>query len=277
MLISKLFVFGRGIVPSKFRFRLANLYFDMVNLINYGTTNMFSSVQLETITTCNRKCWYCPNSKYGKPYALMPVELYKKIVDQLSNIKYRTVFSPHFYGEPLLDKRLPDLISYARKKLPNSLIRIYTNGDLLTEELFFKLIGAGVNEFFITDHDVSLTKEGKLVKKDTFIVNFKNKLAKKFQDKIILFRLGSNDLNNRGGLVKVKGKKTERCNIRQVIINHEGNFLLCCHDYFAKYPLGNINDKDIMEIWNSKNFKSMRQRLRKGIFEFDMCKKCLEN
>ena len=124
MSINKLFAIGRRMVPLEFRSKLVHLYFDMINLINYGTTDMFSSVQLETITTCNRKCWYCPNDKYGKPHDLMSIDIYKKIVDQLSNINYKALFSPHFYGEPLLDKRLPDLIEYARKKLPNSIIII---------------------------------------------------------------------------------------------------------------------------------------------------------
>jgi radical SAM protein with 4Fe4S-binding SPASM domain len=277
MLISKLFAIGRRIVPSVFKFKLPTLYFDIINLMNYGTTDMFSSVQLETITTCNRKCWYCPNSKYKKPYAIMPTSMYEKVIDQLQSINYKGIFSPHFYGEPLLDKRLPDLISYAREKLPKSLIRVYTNGDFFTEELFMKLINKGVDEFFITDHDASLTKDGKLVEKETFISKFRNGLEKKFQDKIILYKLDNKTLNNRAGLVEVKAKKKERCDIRAVIIDHKGNVLLCCQDYFTKHSFGNINDIHVKEIWDSKNFKSVRQKLRRGIFEFDICKKCLQN
>jgi 8-amino-3,8-dideoxy-alpha-D-manno-octulosonate transaminase len=50
----------------------------------------------------------------------MPKELFYKIINELWLIKYRGQITPTFYGEPLLDKRLPEFIEYLKTKLPDS-------------------------------------------------------------------------------------------------------------------------------------------------------------
>lgn len=88
----------------------------------------------------------------------MSEKLFKKIIDELASINFRGRVSPHFYGEPLLDKRLPDLVRYVREKLPFSSIVIFSNGDPLTINLFNKLIESGVNQFCITEHGKTMSK-----------------------------------------------------------------------------------------------------------------------
>lgn len=88
----------------------------------------------------------------------MDTNVYTKIIDELSEINYNGRVYPHFYGEPLLDKRLPQLIEYTRKKLPLATIVVYSNGDYLTKELFNRLIASGVDGFVITQHDAGMPK-----------------------------------------------------------------------------------------------------------------------
>ncbi len=275
MLMRKLFTIGRQIIPPILRLKLSNFYFNVANLVNYGTTDMFRTAAIETTTICNRKCWYCPNSKYKRPQKIMPTELYKKVIDQLHEIRFKGIVAPHLYGEPLLDKRLLNLISYTRKRLPSCLIKLYSNGDLLTEELFHKLVNVGIDEFLITDHDDEVTENNKAIKREIPVKVFINKLDRKLQNKITMYKLGDKTLRSRGGLIEIKGKKKTRCDLILLVVDYKGDVLLCCDDYFGKYSFGNVNDKHIMDIWNSKNFKSIRKKLRKGIFELDICKKCV--
>lgn len=86
------------------------IFFKFRNLITVGSLDFFSIIEIETITECNRKCVYCPNYQYDRGKHLMSEKCYKKIIDELAGIGFRGRVSPHFYGEPLLDKRLPDLI-----------------------------------------------------------------------------------------------------------------------------------------------------------------------
>lgn len=76
----------------------------------------------------------------------MAQETFNKIIKQLEAIKFSGIVNYHFYNEPLLDKRLPNLIRYVKKHLPSCINRVVSNGDFLSVELADDLISAGVVE-----------------------------------------------------------------------------------------------------------------------------------
>jgi GTP 3',8-cyclase len=84
-----------------------------------------------------------------------------------------------------------------------------------------------------------------------------------------------------GGLVKpfIREDKKRRCfyNTDHVDIDWEGNFELCCNDYFSKYKIGNILENSIMDIYNSEKARNMRKKLRKGIVISPLCEYCLRS
>src|SRR5262245_22586687 len=104
----------------------------------YGVDSafMFKAVELELNSMCNRKCTYCPNVSSKRPVGFMSEELFKKIIHELEEIEFDGRISYHFYGEPLLDKRLPEFVQYTKDKVPNSYAEIYSNGDFLDLEVF---------------------------------------------------------------------------------------------------------------------------------------------
>ncbi len=136
---------GRGALPrildqACYRFmtpfRLRPVYGSLLRLkyfIRFGTTDFFNDINIETATECNRQCEYCPNSlsDRSRPEGAfkMPISLYQSIIKQLAEIGFRGRISPHGYGEPLLDERLPDLVAYTHRLLPRGKIWIYSNGD----------------------------------------------------------------------------------------------------------------------------------------------------
>ena len=123
------------------------------NLISYRTLDRFWAVEIQTTTECNRSCSICPNSKYPKAKHLMLTSTYKKILHDLSDMNFVGRISPHLYGEPLLDKRLPYLVELTRQSLPSTYICILTNGDLLSRSVFNELIQRGADDFLVTLHD----------------------------------------------------------------------------------------------------------------------------
>ena len=141
-------------------FNLGNNIIDSINrfkfFFKYGTTDYFNDINIEINTGCNRRCEYCPNSKFErgllKYEKFMDKRLFKKIINELSAINFAGRISPQCYGEPLLDKRVIELMSYANKKLPNVCLVMITNGDFLTIDLYNKLINAGIKKFIITQH-----------------------------------------------------------------------------------------------------------------------------
>src|ERR1044071_277954 len=117
------------------------------------TEFMFQSVELEVNSMCNRKCSYCPNVTDKRPPGYMKDDLFRKIIDELGEMDFTGRISYHFYGEPLLDKRLPGFVKYTRDKAPHSSSEIYSNGDFLTLDVFRKYVDAGLDNFLITQHD----------------------------------------------------------------------------------------------------------------------------
>ena len=62
----------------------------------------------------------------------MAQETFNKIIKQLEAIKFSGIVNYHFYNEPLLDKRIFEIIDYAQK----CGLKVYmiTNGLLLNEQ-----------------------------------------------------------------------------------------------------------------------------------------------
>lgn len=102
----------------------------------------FQDIQIETCNRCNNDCPFCPanrNNDTRKPM-MMDEKLFYSIIDQLHAMDYRGTVSLFANNEPLLDGRILKFIEYARKKLPDAMHYLFTNGILLTAEKFSSLI-----------------------------------------------------------------------------------------------------------------------------------------
>ncbi|UCG34898.1 MAG: SPASM domain-containing protein [Candidatus Omnitrophota bacterium] len=229
---------------------------------------------IETITACNLRCPYCPNSIYDrgliKNMKKMETKLFHKIIDELSELKWVGEIQPHSYGEPLLDDRIIDLIEYAKKKIPGLIINFFTNGELLNVSLYKQLTKAGVNKFTVTQH-LPTPAKGVLEVLD---------YRKKFGSENVGFRYGKiTYIFNRSGLISVEdGVKKTKCNwpSHNIGISYDGSVLICCHDYLNEVKVGNVNDERLIDIWNKPLYKKIRKDIAKGRFTFDLCKRCLE-
>lgn len=235
----------------------------------YKGSGMVGSVNIQTTTECNRRCAWCPVSNMPLGKSLMSVRLYKKIIDQLADIGFKGWVEPQLFGEPLLDKRLPYLVGYARQKLPESSIHIYTNGDLLSLELFEKLTTAGADLFFITLYSEDMPK----ALRETY-----NSIGRSGRERIVLRRRNENSYwSTVGGLVKpskVTKKKICLMPSLSMNINCKGDVLLCCSDYLSSHKFGNISSESILTIWNKPAFKKVRSDIKNGIYYYNTCTKC---
>ena len=99
---------------------------------------MVYNLIIETCSSCNLKCQFCPQYKYKLRNKTMSMKLFKKIVDSLEKLEI-PIDLVTFSGmeEPFLDKYLFERIEYIRKICSN--IETYTNGILLNEELLKKI------------------------------------------------------------------------------------------------------------------------------------------
>jgi MoaA/NifB/PqqE/SkfB family radical SAM enzyme len=167
---------------------------------------------IDPSSVCNFRCSFCPcgtknkhNWSANKEVGLLSYSLFRKIVDDAvefpNKIKTLRLYKE---GEPLLNKRLPDMINYARKKNIFEKIDFTTNGYLLTNDLSLALVDAGVDRINISVE--SLTEKGYMdvsgvkINMDEFIKNieylYKNRQQCYMLIKISEFGLGSQKMED---------------------------------------------------------------------------------
>ena len=270
-------------------------------------------IDIESTNFCNLKCTMCPHSlqdfKMEKGY--FDFDLYKKIIKEcaqhgLSSLKL------NIRGEPLLHKRLVDMVSIAKE---HGILEVMfnTNGILLTPQKTRELVEAKLDYIIIsidgatketydrirTGGDFNVLKNNI----EYFIQYRKEKRLNKplirlqyvemkenshevdqylamWNDKVDV--MTRNRYSNRGC-----GENREifdltsigRANCyhpwRRLSINWQGNAQICCGDWKGACVLGNVREKTIYEIWHSEKFNKYRKQLMaRKLDEIPCCKDC---
>lgn len=261
-------------VPREHRARLREMY----EATEYRWTRLrtgrdvFSAIEIETNTGCNRKCRICPRHKHEREAGFMADDLYRNLLDQLAEIDFRGRFSPVFYNEPLLDDRLIRLMAEAKAKLPRAQIVLFTNGSLLTSENLEALADAGVGTFIVSLYERNLRADERPA--TAAIRGASARTRRKVRYRV----LGEEDyLSTSGGLVPVRNAVTKsRCLQASLacVVDYRGNVVLCCNDYYTEHVFGNVATQNILDIWGQPRFQQLRKELRDGRFELDICKAC---
>ncbi|MDP1729379.1 MAG: SPASM domain-containing protein [archaeon] len=256
--------------------KLRWFYMKLKYLIFYQRLDFFNNINIEINTDCARRCSYCPNSIYErgliKNRKRMKEEIYKKIIDELAELNFRGVISPTHYGEPLLDNRIFKFMKYAKKKLPNATFLIFSNGDCLTIENYNRLIESGVTHLVLTQH------EGVKSNNISKLFEYLDKNSSKKIDISFNTFDKNTPLFNRGGLVHPKQILYNPVCLyanNSVVIDVDGNVILCCNDYLSTIKFGNVKKEKLIDIWKSKRYTDIRKDLLKKIFSYPICKKCV--
>ena len=143
-------------------------YEPRIDLIN--RTQLENVIPLETpfvvfvdpSDACNFKCRFCPTSDrdlmkaVGRPWKQLPFELFTKIADDMARFPSQVeVLRLYKDGEPLLNKRLVDMIKYAKDVGASKRIDTTTNAALLTKEKGKALADAGLDRINISLYGVT--------------------------------------------------------------------------------------------------------------------------
>ncbi len=231
----------------------------------------FHRVEIETNSRCNRGCHYCPVAVDPRPAHEMSEELFASILDQLAAMGFRGRFSPHFFGEPLLDPRLPKLLAEARKRLPKARLVIYTNGDALTPQKARALLDVGVSLFVVT-FEAGESKAFRDTRAAlpwwTFRRHF---LVRNFTDDV-------KNPYNRGGTVRFAEELHQAsCHAPSstLVVDAWGKLKLCPNDYYGEEDWGDLKVSRLAELWNLPAFRATRRELLRGEFKKDICRTCV--
>ncbi|MBE7074217.1 MAG: radical SAM protein [Clostridiales bacterium] len=260
-------------------------------------TQFPNSVLIETFNKCHGGCEFCPYRvlrKDEKPH-LMPMEVIKKLLDEISNydnVKRITLFNNN---EPLLDKRIYEVVAYTKQTNPNVESTLSTNGRLYTPQVGRKLYDAGLTTLYIsipsleknsykklmdfevagilkaimdTDEEVrknmiriAVPKTYAYNEKD--FIEFFGKLGTKICSWNLEYRESWNCFDFKKLSENVEIKKYKPCDrpMDQAVILSNGNMVICCRDWEEKTVVGNVYNSTIKEVWQGEKMKAIQTKI----------------
>lgn len=271
-------------------------------------------IDIELNAGCNMKCPFCIHGYKNIKNNLMSTETYRKIIDEAVEFGIKSL-KLTYINEPMLRHDLEDCIKYAKKA---GILNVYmvTNGVLLTEKRYDRLIDSGITKVFISlDAATAETYNkqrlsGKFEKVKSNILGFiKRRNERKLQFPLVRVSFLRNKINEheeaefdnqwRGvvdiityqnmteipdidsGLTLNKNiTNTTGCSFpfKQLLVDNEGDILPCCKMGGKKLALGNIKDMTLKQAWNSKKMKNLKWIHKNNLWtENDVCTKCILN
>ncbi|MDR2076421.1 MAG: SPASM domain-containing protein [Desulfovibrio sp.] len=272
------------------------------------------AVEFQTLSTCNAKCLFCPHSQSPEriPHGRMEDGMIDAIIDECSRHLVGRI-SPYLTNEPLLDKRMPDILAAIRKRCrPFVKTKINTNASLLTETVGRRLIDSGLSQLWFSVNGYSpetyrasmgLDFKVSMANIDAFLA-LKKKLGRRrpgikvttlntslirpelpyareyWAKRGVAFSV--HHMDNRAGSVPANIAPTaftpkRNCDLflKQAYIVENGDMILCCHDWRQTVVLGNIARSSIKEIWNSPSFLDRIYEYYAGDFRnIAICRAC---
>lgn len=236
-------------------------------------------IEIETINRCNGGCSFCPVNvnKDIRRHELMDEELFLKIVDDLKELDYAGRVALFSNNEPLLDDRIIEFSRILRERVPRAQIHMFTNGTLLTVEMFRELINY-LDELIIDNYNQQLQLISSVKKIKTYIDDLGDpNIRKKVK---ILLRKPNEFLSSRGGdapnrmeMLNVSGE-TCALPLCQMVIRPSGKVSLCCNDPYGKDTLGDLKENSILEVWYGEEYQKVRNEILKGRENYQHCEHC---
>lgn len=252
------------------------------------------TIRIETTNGCNAKCIICPHPEMDRAIGLMKDELFLKIVEECAARDVDTLHL-HNFGEPLIDKKLPERIRLAKAKGIRR-VKIFSNGSLLTEARARALIDAGLDEIKISFDGANREEFERIrapLKYDVVVGNVKNlvrlrnELGAKLRIEVSCTATADKDqtmealagdvdhftfgkIHNWGnwdsdtvaeGAAKSRARKPCSRVWQTFTILADGRVALCCLDYDGSVILGNLSDPDqsIAKIWANAEYRRIRE------------------
>ena len=154
-------------------------------------------VFVDPASACNFKCTFCPTghrpmiAETGRFQGAMKYQVFQKVVDDLAEfdapIKVLRMYKD---GEPFLNKRLADMVAYARRAKHVEYIDTTTNGTFLSPDRVGPVLDAGIDKINISVDGMDVETYAKFTgfkfDFDKFVENVKWMYAHKGNTEIVV-------------------------------------------------------------------------------------------
>jgi molybdenum cofactor biosynthesis enzyme MoaA len=261
-------------------------------------------LSVETTSRCNARCAFCPNSALTRPTEAMSRELFEKIIDDCTEFPLPEI-EPFLQGDPFSDPHIMERLAYIRRRLPGTLLRLYTNGYGLTPRNTERLIQVGVDALVISlntldpqrYHETMGIKLDRTLKNIDYLLERRDRLGAKIQ--IRMTRLDDTSLEEQDAFLRYCGAKDVEpyisglfnykgdigsslpvprygCqHVTRLVILADGSTSLCCMDHEGDYGWGNAAEMSVLELYHhdtARLYRAMHAAGRRR--EIEPCGTC---
>lgn len=259
-------------------------------------------VRIENTNYCNSKCVICPREKMTRQKTIMPMDHFAYLAKQAKDLGAKTI-SVFGFGEPLIDNEIVEKIRLCKELDLKTFIT--TNGSLLSMQMAFDLLKAGLTDIRFSVHGVwdnyeSVHKGLKFDKLERNLANFRAIRDKRYPFcKISISVIPMNgekveDIKERwkdfdleiwkphnwvGGREyrNVTNKRKKTCGRPQsgpVQIQADGKVIPCCFITNGEIILGDTYKNTIDQILKSDPYERLREKHNTGDLAGLVCETC---
>jgi MoaA/NifB/PqqE/SkfB family radical SAM enzyme len=257
-------------------------------------------LDLDLTGLCNRQCSFCPRSLDADPLypninKQMSMETIEIVIKELLSINFKGWVELAGRGESTLHKKFETIVDMLTAAPRQWKVRLTTNGYKI-DEWWNSSVGMKLDELILNSYEseqeyidrqqqyVTLPSGGSVYhyyKQDGFTIDQINNMPSYKEN-------GKNwkhAFNNRAGYFKNQdrrnveldytnlvtlpnGKKIKISEapcwhpMRQIFIDFDGNYQMCCNDWLSQIKIGNVHERSLIDMYlNDPKINRIRWRL----------------
>ena len=257
-------------------------------------------IDLDLTGLCNRQCSFCPRSLDADPVypnvnKQMSLETIEIILRELRSIDFDGWFELAGRGESTLHKKFEQIVDMITTGPRKWKVRLTTNGYEL-DEWWNSPVGMKLDQLYLNSYEskeqyderrkkyVTLPSGGKIYhyyKQDGFTIDQINNMPAyeedgknwkhAFNNRAGYFRnqnrsndvLDYTNLNIKADGSKIKIKESPCWHpMRQIFIDYDGNYQMCCNDWLSQIKIGNVHERSLIDMYlNDPKINRIRWKL----------------
>ncbi len=238
-------------------------------------------VSVETTNHCNAKCVFCPNNALARDKGPMEQSLFEKIIEDCREFPLEAI-EPFLQGDPFSDPMIIQRLQHIRQRLPNTKLRLYTNGYGMAPKKIDQMLDLGIDHLFVSintlepekyrsimgiplqrtlDNLAYLTdasRRSRVANKITFRMTRLGDTTDQEQDEFLKYCKDRSVRSFIVGLFNYKGDVNSSLPVPRYGCEHvsrldilaSGRVTLCCMDQDGAYGWGDAREMSVLELFN---------------------------
>jgi radical SAM protein with 4Fe4S-binding SPASM domain len=134
-------------------------------------------VTVEPTNACQNRCLYCSRQLMNRKLGFMSLEIMEAIAKETG--MHGAAIRHGGFGEPLLHKNITDIVAICKKN--NVLTTIFTNANLLTEDMMRSFIDSGLDEIRFSSSGISREEHNRIRQNSDYERDFDSKLRMAYE------------------------------------------------------------------------------------------------